>query len=133
MKLNKTWKIIIGLLTAWTIVAPFVYATVIFAMMGQFIFMGDPTLLSDEEAFLMMKPVFYAMPIMMLGSVLQLGMSIFYLVHVIMNKEGTDVLRILLGVGAFLLPYLALPFYYFVYIFPETPPDWALVKKNEVA
>ena len=132
MKLNKTWKIIIGLLTAGNIVAPFVYVAVSFSMVGRFFFMGDPSYLSEQEMFQMMQPFFYIIPVMMLASFLQLGLSVFYLIHVILNKEGTDILRILLGIGAFFLPYIAMPFYYFVYIFPETPPEWALTKKTEV-
>jgi hypothetical protein len=136
MKLNKTWKVIIGILTLIAILAPFFYVMGVFMVIGEsfFLMMGDPsTIPSEEEVFLFMKPIFYMMPLMMLGSMLQFAMSIFYLIHVILNKEGTDLLRILLGIGAFFLPYIAMPFYYFVYIFPETPPDWALVKKNEAA
>ena len=128
MKLNKIWKVIIGLLTAGNIVAPFFYVAFSFLMAGQFVFMGDPTYLSEREVFEMMQPIFYIFPLMMLASFLQLGLSVFYLIHVILNKEGTDLLRILLGIGAFLLPFIAMPFYYFIYILPETPPEWALNK-----
>ena len=71
------------------------------------------------------------MPIMMLSSFIQMGVSIFYLIHVILNKEGSDTLRILLGVGVFFLQYIAMPFYYFVYIWPETPPEWAIQENKE--
>lgn len=131
MKLNKAWKIIIGLLTAGNIVAPFTYIAFSFAMVGQFVFMGDPSYIPEEEMFRMMRPFFYIFPIMMLASFLQLGLSVFYLIHIILNKEGTDLLRILLGIGAFLMPYLAMPFYYFVYILPENPPEWALTNPNK--
>ena len=135
MKLNKTWKIIIGLLTAGNIIAPFLYIAVVFAMMGDIFFftMADPSMvLPDEEVFNMMRPIFYIFPVMMMASLLQLGLYVFYLAHVIMNKDGTDLLRILLGVGTFLLPYIAMPFYYFVYILPETPPDWALIPSTKI-
>jgi hypothetical protein len=46
--------------------------------------------------------------------------------HIIKNKNGLDVLRIILGIGCFYLPYLALPVYYFNYIWPDNYPDWAL-------
>jgi hypothetical protein len=66
--------------------------------------------------------------LIMFSSLLQMAASVFYLIHIIKNKNGMDILRILSAIGAFYMPYIALPFYYFVYIWPDKTPGWALEK-----
>ena len=131
MKLNKTWKVIIGLLTGWTLLYPFLFIFLWFGFMGRFFLAGDPSFMPEEEVFGMMKPFFYIMPILILSSFVQMGLTIFYLIHTILNKEGTDTMRILLGIGLFVMPYISMPLHYFVYILPETPPEWALLKVEQ--
>jgi len=60
------------------------------------------------------------------SSFLQFGLSAFYLTHVILNKTGNDIIRVVLGISVFTFPYIAMPVYYFLYIWPENPPKWAL-------
>ena len=132
MKLNKTWKIIIGLLTGWTLIYPFLFIFLWFGFMGSFFLSGDPSMMGDEEVLGIMRPFFYIMPIIILSSFVQLGLTIFYLIQIISNKEGSDTMRILIGVGLFVMPYIAMPLHYFVYIFPETPPEWALAKAEQL-
>jgi hypothetical protein len=62
----------------------------------------------------------------MCSSFLQLGLTAFYLAHVILNKTGNDILRVVLGIFVFIFPYVAMPVYYFIYILPEYTPQWAL-------
>jgi hypothetical protein len=131
MKLNKTWKVIIGLLTVMIIFGPFIIVAVVFATVGDFIFIENLSQLSDQEASQLIAVMSSTMVVMIIGGIVQTGISIFYLVHAIMNKAGKNILRILLTVGVFFLPYIAMPFYYFVYIWPETPPEWALDKQNK--
>jgi len=69
---------------------------------------------------------FIIFPLILLSSFLQLGLSGFYLAHVIKNKTASDVLRIVFGIGVFYMPFIAMPLYYFVYIWPDSPPEWAL-------
>ena len=132
MKLNKTWKVVIGLLTGWVFVYPFLFIILWFAFMGSFFMATDPSFMSDEAVFSLMKPFFYIMPILILSSFVQMGLTIFYLIQIITNKEGTDTMRILIGIGLFVMPYIAMPLYYFVYILPETPPEWALAKAEQL-
>jgi hypothetical protein len=132
MKLNKTWKVIIGLLTGWTLIYPLLFVFLWFGFMGSMFMTGDPSSLSEQEMFSIMKPFFYLMPIILISSFVQMGLLVFYLIHIIIHKEGTDTMRILLGVGLFVMPYIAMPLHYFVYILPETPPEWALIKITEV-
>jgi len=129
MKLNKTWKIVVGIASLWVVLYPFV-------MTGFMFITFVPMMMSLEGAgsdfpptsFMASFMIFWLF--MMCSSFLQMATSVFYLVHIIKNKNGSDLLRILSGVGAFFMPYIALPFYYFVYIWPETTPEWALEKPN---
>jgi hypothetical protein len=55
-----------------------------------------------------------------------MGLQVFYLIHVIKNNQALEVLRITLGVGSFYFPFIAMPAYYLIFIWPEQPPSWAL-------
>ena len=66
--------------------------------------------------------------LIMFTSLLQIAISAFYLTHIVKNRKGSDLLRILCGIGAFYLPYVALPAYFLIYIWPENAPEWALQK-----
>jgi WD40 repeat protein len=57
------------------------------------------------------------------------GLTIFYIVHAIKNSSASEVARIVLLVGVFLMPFIAMPVYYILYIWLEQPPDWALTKE----
>ena len=127
MKLNRTWKIIIGLASLWVICYPFVFVAFMFAMVGSIAFAAGTRNEPSSSAMLPFFSFFFIVfPLIFLSSFLQLGLSGFYLAHIIKNKTANDVLRIIFGVGAFYMPFLAMPFYYFVYIWPASPPEWAL-------
>ena len=34
--------------------------------------------------------------------------------------------KVLVGLGIFFLPFIAMPVYFYIYIWLETPPKWAL-------
>jgi hypothetical protein len=128
MKLNKIWKIIIGLTSLWVVAYPFLMVVSMFAFIPLFIMMEEsPPSAELPVAFSGFKIM---MILMVLSSFLQMALSAFYLAHVVMNKKGTTILLVILGIGVFYLPYIAMPTYYFVYILPETPPEWALQKKE---
>jgi hypothetical protein len=121
--MNNALKIIIGLLTAWVVIFPFLaflaYFGFIFSLISQA--SQNPYY---EPAF---PPVFLLIMIfIMCSGFLQVFLQGFYIVHDIVNKTGSDVLRAVLGLGIFFLPFIALPVYYFIYILPKTPPNWAL-------
>lgn len=127
MKLNKTWKIVVGIASLWVVLYPFL-------MVGFMFIVFIPTVMAMEGAGPDVPPTPFIAGFMffwfliMCSSFLQMGISVFYLVHIIKNKTGSDLLRILSGVGAFFMPYFALPFYYFVFIWPDETPEWALEK-----
>ncbi len=126
MTLNRTAKILVGLGTAIVVLFPFLFMALFFIPMFAMPMMAGRS--EPDPAFvgIFFSAFFLIFPLMFLFVFLQLGMMVFYIVHVIKNNTGSDLLRILLGVGLYIMPYLAMPFYYFVYILPETPPDWAL-------
>ncbi len=123
MTLGKPARILIGLLTAWVMLYPLLFFAVWLIMFFGIAVIGE----SPRSEFpVFMIPFFAIFPVHCLTIFLQLGLSAFYLVHVIKNKMASDTIRIVLGVGAFLLPFVAMPIYYFLYIWPDKPPDWAL-------
>ena len=130
MKLNKTWKIVIALASLWVIGYPFVFMAFVFAMIGSVAFTQAS---SSEPPPVFLFFFFILFPFIMLSSFLQVGLSGFYLAHIIKNKTASDVLRIIFGIGAFYMPFIAMPFYYFVFIWPDSPPEWALEKTNKAS
>ncbi len=123
MRLSKPIKIIIGLLTAWVMIYPFFFIGIWFYSIFSMSTM-DYQYLPDFSTFsTTFLPIFF---VVMCSSFLQLGLQAFYIVHIIINKTGGDVLRAVLGVGMFLLAILAMPVYYFIFILPDNPPQWAL-------
>ena len=124
MKIKKPIKILIGFLTAWVVIAPFIGIVVWFSFMfmaiGAVEYQAAPEDLIFPAVFL---PFFL---LILCSSFLQFGLSAFYLTHVILNKTGNDIMRVVLGISVYIFPYIALPVYYFLYILPENPPKWAL-------
>ncbi len=123
MNISKSVKILIGFLTAFAILFPFV---VMPAFMMLFVFglrfpFFDPHSFSNpyelQKTMFPFMMVFY--PVMMCYSVVQLGLQIFYVIHEIKNKAITDTYRILFALGTFFLPYVAMPIYFFAYLWKD--------------
>lgn len=66
---------------------------------------------------------------MCLTVLLDLVLDAVYMIHVIKNTTGSDTIRIILALGIFILPFIAMPVYYYLYIWLDEPPKWA--KKPE--
>jgi hypothetical protein len=64
---------------------------------------------------------------------MQLGLMVFYLTHILKNTAAAETARILLGVGVFLLPQVAMPAYYYLYLRNCQPPPWALARPGRPA
>jgi hypothetical protein len=69
---------------------------------------------------------FLAIAVMFVAVFLILGMQVFYVIHAVKNKAGDDTVRLILALGFFFLPYVAMPVYYYAYLWSDEPPDWAL-------
>ncbi len=126
MKLSKPLKIIIGLLTAWVVVAPFLYMAIWFFFIFGVSSFENPAQVNTNFYPAISAAFFIPFVLIMCSSILQLGLQGFYIIHVILNKTGGDVIRAVLGVGMFILAIIALPVYYFIFILPDNPPQWAL-------
>jgi len=124
MRISKPIKILLGFLTAWVAIYPLAIIVTWFSFMfiaiGAVEYQAAPENLVFPAIFL---PIFI---LIMCSSVLQISLTAFYLTHVILNKTGNDIIRVLLGISVFFFPYLGMPIYYFVYVLPANPPTWAL-------
>jgi hypothetical protein len=124
--MNIAVKIILGLLTAFFVIFPLVSIAVWFGFIFSIIeqsYQTYPYVNTTSPFPIWLAPAFL---LIFCSSFLQLGLQGFYIVHNIVNKTGSDVIRAVLGLGMFFLPYVALPVYYFIYILPKTTPKWAL-------
>ncbi len=124
MSHSQPVKILIGLLTAALVVAPFFL--VVFAML--FSFLPALPLLAGEseppEAFFLL---FAALPLVLVPAALCLnllifGLQIFYTVQILKNRQLSDTPRILFTLGTFFIPYLTMPIYYFTHLLKDAPP-----------
>ena len=128
MILNKPVKILIGLGTAWFAIYPFLFFAVWLSMV---LGMGFLPQGAEGEFPLFMVPFFAIFPLHCLTILLQFVLMAFYLVHVIKNTNASETVRIILGIGCFFLPFIAMPIYYYLYIWREEPPEWAVAQGNK--
>ena len=128
MHISNPWlKGLIGFSTFLVAMYPILFMAIFFL---QFLTMTsfDFTQMDPNEPFF---PPFFGgfflfFPLMICISFLQMGLMAFYVVHIVKNRTGSEVLRILAGIGVYMLPFVAMPAYYLIYILPKSPPDWAL-------
>ena len=123
MKISQPVKIFIGLLTAWMVVLPFLF------VLAWFLFIFSMATISNKApstAGAMPVVFFLIFFFLAISSFLNIGLVIFYIFHIILNRAGTDVARILLGIGILFFGFVGMPIYYFIYILPKSPPQWAL-------
>lgn len=125
MNISRPIKILIGFLTACAILFPFIIMP---AIMMLFIFSSgfpffDPHSFPNPGGF--QKTMFPFMmifyPTIMCFSLVQLGLQVFYVIHEIKNKALNDTYRILFVIGTFFLSYIALPIYFFAYLWKDNP------------
>ncbi|OGO29061.1 MAG: hypothetical protein A2136_09315 [Chloroflexi bacterium RBG_16_54_11] len=124
MRLSKPVKVIIGVFTAWELISPFLYFALWFFFMSSIFYSAETNTPPEDYIF----PIFF-LPFMFLifcNSFLQLGLRFFYLSHIILNKTANDIIRVVLGISIFIFSPIAMPIYYFIFIWPEKPPTWAL-------
>ncbi len=127
MIISKPIKVTIGILTAIAVLFPFVIMPgfMMFLMFGSGFPFFDPQSIPNPDEFektmLPMMMVFY--PVMMCFSLTQLGLQIFYVVHEIKNKALVDAYRILFVLGTFFMPFIAMPIYFFAYVWKDNPME----------
>lgn len=133
MKTGRAARITVGVLTAVYVLLPLAFFAVWFTTFGPFLLAagrGDP-----EPPFGVWQafsfPLFFAL--ICLFNFLYYGLIIYYLAHLVKNRSGSEVWRIVLAAGFLIFPMLALPIYYLLYILPEQPPAWALQRLPEAS
>jgi hypothetical protein len=128
MTLSKPLKITIGILTLFAVLFPFVIVPAFWflsifnlGLLG----MDAPSSANSEEALKAMLPFFGFVAVMMAYSFTHLGLEIFYIIHEIKNKAASETNRILFVLGTIFLPYVAMPIYYIIYVWKDTPAEAA--------
>jgi hypothetical protein len=137
-KLNRFWKVVVGIGTFIAVIYPFAIMLMVFLP----IMMMTPTLgepipqpfpMDDGEIGQTGFGFFFLIfPLMCIFMFSIWAVMIFYIIHLLLNEQTNKTLRVILGLGFYIMPYLAWPAYYLIYILPETPPDWALLEKPRV-
>jgi hypothetical protein len=135
MTLSKPVRILVGIATFWY--ALYLLLTVI----GILILFGFVlvTLLQGGESVLNLRVLFtripgfeLMLPVHVCSLFLEVGLLIFYLIHTFKNTKASDAMRIVLGLGHLFLPFVAMPLYYYLYIWRGNPPEWAAVRARKI-
>ena len=124
MTLNKTAKTAVGIGTLWILFYPVLFIGFMFVI---------PFGMMEFDGFGSTSPFNsfgFIFPLHCLTVIIMLGLIGFYLVHVIKNTGASEIARILLGIGVFFMPYIAMPAYFYLYIWRTEPPEWARAKKQ---
>jgi hypothetical protein len=131
MTLSKPVKIIVGIATLWYVLYPLVFIGGMFLSMGLMPLFARGRYSSDGP--FGMFPFFgIIFPLHLCTIFLGFALMAFYLVHVIKNTKGDETVRIILAVGNFFMPFITMPIYYYVYIWLDTPPEWAAAKVKPI-
>jgi hypothetical protein len=123
MNISKSVKILIGFLTAFAILFPFIIVPG-FMMLSLFGFgfpLADPQSFTSPGDFqrIMLPSMIVFYPLIMCFSLVQLGLQIFYVIQEIKNNALNDTYRIMFALGTFLMPYVAMPIYFFAYLWKD--------------
>ena len=122
MDLNKIVRILIGLATAWVTLYPVLFFAAWLTMFQSIAFTPATSRLEPPPFFSAFTLI---LPVHCLTILLYMALIVFYLIHVIRNTNASETIRIILGVGIFFLPFVAMPIYYYLYIGRDQPPIWA--------
>lgn len=133
MNLTKSHKILVGIATLWVTLYPVIFFIAwLFIFFGTFMFpfvLESPDVL-PEIYLLMMLPFMAIFPLHFCTIFILIALVVFYLIHVIKNTQADETVRIILGIGNFFLPFIAMPIYFFIFIWQESPPAWAMAKEK---
>lgn len=57
---------------------------------------------------------------------IHVALVVFYICHIITNRSAPRDVRIVFAITLFVIPTVGMALYWFIYIFLEKPPTWAL-------
>lgn len=121
MKLNRSLKLLVGGGTFWLLFYPLLFIAIWFLAIPGFMF--SP---SSETPFSMFSMFDLIFPVHCLTAIMQFVLMGFYLFHIIKNTLVSDTIRAIFGIGIFFMPFIAMPVYYYFFIWKDSPPNWAL-------
>ena len=123
MKLSKAQKVAIGLATAWYAFYPLLFFAIWLGLVVGMFSWGS----TDSGEFPAFVGLFLAVfPLHCLTILLGFVLMPFYLIHIIKNPTASETVRIIFGVGVFMFGFIAMPLYYYLFIWRDQPPSWAL-------
>jgi hypothetical protein len=134
MRLSKPVRILVGIATFWYafyLLLTILGIVVFFGYVFVTLMVGDETVANLPRLFRDILSLEFMVPIHVCSLSLEVGLLIFYLIHTIKNMKASDALRIALGLGHVFLPFVAMPIYYYLYIWRENPPEWATVNRSK--
>ena len=135
MTLTKPVKLLIGISTIWY--AIYLLLTIAgFAILIGYVFvaflLGGESVADLSALLMQILSLEIMLPIHLCSLFLEVGLLIFYLVHTIKNTKASDPMLIVLGLGHLFLPFVAMPIYYYLYIWRDNPPEWAAARTRKI-
>lgn len=118
MNVSKPVKWVVGIATAWSVLNPIIFIALVFVLPWDWIVV-------DPAVFMNSTGVQIGLGLLGLTIVNQLVLMVFYLVHVVKNSAAEESVRIVLGLGFFFMTVVAMPVYYYLYVWRDVPPHWA--------
>ena len=131
MTLGKPAKILIGIATFWYalyLLLTLVGIILFFGYLLVSLMTGGGSITNLPSLLREILSLEFMLPVHVCSLLLEVGLLIFYLIHTIKNTKASDAMRIALGLGHLFLPFVAMPIYYYLYIWRETPPEWAAAR-----
>lgn len=124
MRLSKPVIWIVGIATVWSVVNPLAFAALVFVLPWDLIVINPAFFMASEL-------VTFSLILVVLTIINQICLLVFYLFHIVKNSAAEESVRIVLGLGFFFMAYVAMPLYYYLYIWRDVPPHWAAAEIEE--
>jgi hypothetical protein len=135
MTLDRPYKILVGFATLWYalyLLLTISSIVILFGYVLMALLAGGQSVAELRAVLVQILSLEFMIPIHVCSLLLEIGLLIFYLVHTIKNSKASDSMRIMLGLGHLFLPFVAMPVYYYLYIWRENPPEWAGAQARRV-
>jgi outer membrane protein assembly factor BamB len=126
MKLDRPVKLLVGGGTVWIILYPLLFVVIWLSTVAGVVF-SEPV----QSPFSLFSAFDLIFPVHCLTAILQFALIGFYLFHIIKNTQASDAVRVIFGVGMFFMSILAMPIYYYFFIWRDSFPEWALAKEGK--
>jgi uncharacterized membrane protein YjgN (DUF898 family) len=125
MKMNKTIKILVGILTALLILMPiFIMAGVVtLVFVSSAASEATHSANTDMASILFLIAFFGFMVFVYLYQFLHFALQILYIILIIKNKTLSETYQILLVLGIFFLSGITMPVYYLACMWQDTPSE----------